>query len=86
MRRLIASLACLGLLGATVGCEHTAGVCDCDSSGYGCACCDYGAHGEAPVLQAIGAGTPLPGRPVEAIPAPAGVGGVPAPLPISAPK
>ena len=30
MRRLIAILMVLGLLSATGGCNHTAGVCDCE--------------------------------------------------------
>lgn len=40
--RLVAFLMALGLVGAGVGCEHTAGVCDCGQVEYGCG---YGAHG-----------------------------------------
>jgi hypothetical protein len=41
MRRLYPYLAALGLFSAAVGChDHVAGICDCDSCGYGC--CSYG--------------------------------------------
>jgi hypothetical protein len=32
MRRLILSLAAVGSMAVVVGCNHTAGVCDCDKS------------------------------------------------------
>jgi hypothetical protein len=30
MRRLLSSLAALGLVSVVLGCHHTAGMCDCD--------------------------------------------------------
>ena len=42
MRRICSLLALLGLVGMTVGCNHTAGACDC--AGPGNACC-YGSVG-----------------------------------------
>jgi hypothetical protein len=33
MRRLILSVSALSLMGLTVGCVHTAGVCDCNGNG-----------------------------------------------------
>jgi hypothetical protein len=38
MRRLIASLSALCMLGA-IGCTHTAGICDCYPWAYGCGGC-----------------------------------------------
>jgi hypothetical protein len=37
MRRMMLMALGLGLLGAAVGCQHTAGVCDCDRPVRGCA-------------------------------------------------
>jgi hypothetical protein len=80
MRRLITSLAALGLLGAVLGCNHTAGMCDCDPGCDPCA-----GYGGGPPLGAVnghngwapgtwGAETAVPGTPVlkpgEPIPAP----------------
>lgn len=67
MHRLIASLSTLGLLAAMIGCNHTAGVCDCDTSTYGCGgccgncgtsgtqmgCCPPGANHLAPVPSGV---------------------------------
>lgn len=39
MRRILATLSVVGLLGVMVGCHHTAGYCDCDSSNPGCRTC-----------------------------------------------
>lgn len=36
MRRLLSSLTALGLLSAVIGCEHTAGCCDCVGPGDPC--------------------------------------------------
>ena len=36
MGRLIVSLSFLGLMGMALGCNHTAGMCDCDPRTYGC--------------------------------------------------
>ena len=33
MRRCLVALTALGLLSAVVGCQHTAGVCDCSNGG-----------------------------------------------------
>ena len=38
MRRLFASLSTLALLGGLAGCQHTAGICDCDPCGHSCCC------------------------------------------------
>ncbi len=34
MRRLITSIAALSLVAIVVGCDHTAGICDCDQGGH----------------------------------------------------
>jgi hypothetical protein len=34
MRRLLISMAALSFLGALIGCEHTAGICDCNCPGF----------------------------------------------------
>lgn len=47
MRRFLATLSAFGLLGVMVGCHHTAGYCDCDSSNPGCRTC--GATAAVPV-------------------------------------
>lgn len=36
MRRHLIAMAALSFLGAMIGCNHTAGVCDCDVGGGGC--------------------------------------------------
>lgn len=46
MRRFLTSMAALSLLGAVLGCKHTAGVCDCD----GC-CGGAGPTGPMPILK-----------------------------------
>ncbi len=80
MRRVITSLAALGLLGAVLGCHHTAGMCDCDL--YHDPCAGYGpGYGEV-------AAAPLPGgAAIAPLPAAAPLpGGAPlAPLPAGAP-
>jgi hypothetical protein len=50
MRRHVITLAVLGLFGAMMGCNHTAGVCDCEGPGGGC--CGGGA-GMAPSAPGI---------------------------------
>lgn len=64
MRRLLSSLSAIGFLVAVIGCDHTAGVCDCDANTYGCGgCC--GNCGTAPTSFGCcpGAGhlAPVPG-------------------------
>ena len=66
MRRLISSLSAIGLLAAAIGCNHTAGVCDCDTVTYGCGgCCgNCGISGTQYGCCAPGAGgmlAPVPG-------------------------
>jgi hypothetical protein len=57
MRRLLSSLMALGLLGAALGCHHTAGVCDCDD------------HGNAAVVQPPpGSMPPLKPQPAPEVP------------------
>jgi hypothetical protein len=46
MRRYLLAWTTLGLLGATLGCHHTSGICDCDYS-WGCPCYR---NGGAPVI------------------------------------
>jgi hypothetical protein len=82
-QRLFAAVAGFGLLSAMVGCFHTAGKCDCEYEGYGCACCGYGEHyatapGNGHVISSVpisgGVAPPMAvpiGKPVETIPAPA---------------
>jgi hypothetical protein len=60
MRRLFTSLTALGLLGAVVGCDHMAGVCDCR---VGTDWCCYngwshlgGPHGPLPANGVVPAG------------------------------
>ena len=36
MGRWIVSLSVFGLLGMAVGCNHTAGICDCDARTWNC--------------------------------------------------
>ncbi len=38
MRRMILLALGLGMLAAVVGCDHFAGVCDCEGPGGGCGC------------------------------------------------
>jgi hypothetical protein len=69
MRRLILSLSSLGLLAAVVGCNHTAGVCDCDPHHNPI---PPGTH-LAPVPAALPAGpvaapAPMPGGPAPIVP------------------
>lgn len=39
MSRLFITLSALGLISASVGCTHTAGICDCYPFAYGCGGC-----------------------------------------------
>lgn len=49
MRRMILLALGLGILGAAVGCNHVAGVCDCEGPGCGCGGAPLGAlQAEAP--------------------------------------
>ncbi len=43
MRRMILLALGLGLFGAAVGCDHFAGVCDCEGPGCGCGGAPVGA-------------------------------------------
>jgi hypothetical protein len=47
MSRVLVLLAAAGLIGASVGCCHTAGVCDCDFGGYPCYGCAHPHEGIA---------------------------------------
>jgi hypothetical protein len=63
MRRLIASLSALSLLGAFAGCNHIAGVCDCDPCSRNCCntCAGMGYTPAGPAgLMAGGVVTPGP--------------------------
>lgn len=65
MRRLLVSLSALGLLGAIVGCHHTAGCCDCDIPGHQCpGCCGPSAPSGIPMQPALKA-EPLKEMPKE---------------------
>jgi hypothetical protein len=79
MRRLIATLSALCLIGVVAGCEHTAGICDCSPWAYGCGgCC--GNTGVAPTMYGCCAG--LPAVPLTAVMVPATVPeAAPAPAP-----
>jgi hypothetical protein len=86
MRRLIASLSALCVLGV-VGCTHTAGICDCSPWAYGCGGCCGNVGGAPTMYGCCGVPTyPYQGTvtlvPVTVVPAPAGK---PA-EPIKAPK
>ena len=61
MHRRIAILLALGLLGATIGCHHTHGVCDCDLGPIG--------HNGPPPLAAAPALRPVPAQPMPQPPA-----------------
>jgi hypothetical protein len=57
MRRVFASLLASAVLVAFVGCNHTAGVCDCDN-GHGC--CDNGWPHHAAAVAAPADAAPAP--------------------------
>jgi hypothetical protein len=48
MRRIFAILVAAGLIGSSIACCHTAGVCDCDFGGYPCSACLQPYPGMAP--------------------------------------
>jgi hypothetical protein len=56
MRRTLVLLAGLGLLSLTAGCNHTAGICDCEGPGNPCVYggCGNG-HGPGPIAPPIAA-------------------------------
>ncbi len=61
MRRLLASASAALLLGATLGCHHTAGMCDC---GYDQDWCGNSSHTAAPGAKA----EPIKAEPIKAMP------------------
>jgi hypothetical protein len=52
MRTIFAILLAAGLIGSSIGCCHTAGVCDCDFGGYPCSACLHPYPGMAPTTAA----------------------------------
>jgi hypothetical protein len=83
MRRLIATLSALCLLGVVAGCTHTAGICDCYPWAYGCGgCC--GNTGGAPTMYGCCSG--VPGVPVILVPATPAATPEKVPGPVEKPK
>ena len=74
MRRLIATLSALAMIGALAGCRHTCGVYDCDIPGHTCWCCN-GASITAP------GPNPTPAPPLAPVPATAQIGVQPTAMP-----
>jgi hypothetical protein len=84
MRRVIGMLSALSLLGAMAGCNHTAGICDCDVRTWGCnGCCggtcaspsQYGCCPPAPMAPPVlmappGNGAIIKDGPKEVLPVP----------------
>jgi len=75
MSRPFAILLALGLLGASEGCHHTHGVCDCDLG-------PIGHDGPPPMLAPVSAR--LQPEPVQVMPKP--TENVPAPAPAETPR
>jgi hypothetical protein len=72
MRRLLLLLPTLGLVALSAGCNHTAGICDCEIPGHHCAYCDcnYSHSAVAPpvglgVSGPVTAPTAMPSAPAE---------------------
>jgi hypothetical protein len=80
MHRLIATLSAVCLIGVVVGCEHTAGICDCSPWAWGCGgCC--GNTGVAPTMYGCCPGLGGPIVPVSAVLVPTAPEGAPAAIP-----
>jgi len=85
MRRLLASLPLVALLGCMVGCHMTHGICDCDIPGHKCCYQNCAWHHLAPGVGPIKA-EPIKAELIPAKPMPADAPAAPAPDATKAPE